>query len=121
MKNNHTKEIIVSVVLVLLLVFILNPSLVFMPNSIHMMILVGLVVAFGLFASLILREEATDEREGVHRMLAGRIGFLAGSITILIGILYQSYLHTLDEWLVFTLVVMILAKIGARLYSDRNR
>jgi len=119
--NNHTKEIALSVILVVLLVVVFFPKLIFMmPNAMHMVILASLVVVFGFFSSLILHEDAHDEREGAHTMLAGRAGFLTGSILLLCGIVFQSLNHMLDRWLVFTLVAMVVAKIVARMYSDRN-
>ena len=79
-----------------------------------------LFILFGLFASFVLKERAGDEREGQHRTLAGRNAFLAGSFIILLGIAFQSYIHTVDPWLVGALVVMIVVKIGTRQWSDRN-
>ncbi|MDQ3076883.1 MAG: hypothetical protein M3Q63_02420, partial [bacterium] len=72
------------------------------------------------FATFILRENVRDERDGMHRLLAGRMAFLLGSITLVIGILVQAYSHTVDIWLVLTLVVMVLTKMGTRLYSDKR-
>ena len=119
MKNN-LQEISVSLVLVVLLVTIANPFHFWMPSMLHLAVLAAVLVAFGFFASIILRERVVDERDGVHRMLAGRAAFLAGSLTLVIGIIYQSFLHTLDVWLVGALVAMIVVKLGSRIYSDRN-
>jgi len=75
---------------------------------------------FGLFASFILRETMIDEREGQHRTLAGRNAFLAGSGVLTLGIVIQGYTHTVDPWLVVALIVMIVVKIGTRIWSDKN-
>ena len=120
MTKNDLKQTATAGVLILLLVLILNPSHFWMPTMAHMMLLGAAVVVFGLFASFILRERAGDEREGIHRMLAGRAAFLSGAGLLTIAIIYQSYTDTLDVWLVAVLVAMILAKIGVRFYSDRN-
>ncbi len=120
MTKNDLKQAITAGVLVLLLVLILNPMHFWMPTMAHMMLLGAAVVVFGLFASFMLREDAGDEREGAHRMLAGRAAFLTGSSLLILGIMYQSYTHTLDVWLVIVLVGMLLAKVGTRFYSDRN-
>lgn len=120
MKNSFIQEIIVSLVLIMLLILLLNPFHFWMPDAFLMMMIVGLIVVFALFAGLIWKENARDERENLHRMLAGRIAFLAGSASLVIGIIFQSFKHELDFWLVFTLSVMILAKIIGLIYSKLN-
>lgn len=120
MVNNLYKEILVSATLVILLVAILNPLHLWMPDMVHMMMLAAALIIFAVFAAFILRERATDEREGVHKMHAGRIAFLCGAAVLIVGIVYQSYIGQLDNWLVVVLVVMVISKIGAHLWSDRN-
>jgi len=117
MKNNFLQEIIVSSVLIVLLVLFLNPFELWMPPLLIMMLVLAFIVMFSLFASFIWRENNKDEREGLHKMMAGRIAFLAGTATLVIAIIIQSFRHELDAWLVVTLGVMILAKIGGLLYG----
>lgn len=119
--KNLNKEIITSVILVLLLALILNPFDFWMPNMMHMMVLAIIVAAFGTFASLVLRERAIDERENVHRMFADRIAFLSGSTILVVGIFIQALDDNIDPWLIATLVVMVLAKTLALLYSQKNK
>lgn len=117
MKNNtHT---ILAAILIILLLLILNPFGFWMPTMAHMLVLGGTFVVFALFAVFIFRERGGDEREDAHRMLAGRIAFLVGSTALTCGILFQEYRGELDPWLIFSLVLMILAKIGSRIWSDR--
>ena len=117
MKNNFLQEIIVSLVLIVLLVLFLNPFGFWMPTILLMMMVLGLVVVFSVFASFIWRENAKDEREGLHKMMAGRIAFLAGTAVLVAGVIVQSFKHELDFWLVLTLGTMILAKIIGLIYS----
>ncbi len=117
MKNNFLQEITVSVVLIVLLILFLNPFELWMPPALLMMMVLGLVIAFSIFASFIWRENSIDEREGLHKMMAGRIAFLAGTSVLVIGIIVQSFRHTLDFWLVLTLGTMILAKIVGLMYG----
>ena len=114
MANNTYSETAISATLIILLVAILNPFHLWMPDMLHMMMLAAALVVFGFFAAFVLRERATDERESTHRMLAGRAAFLAGTAALIAAIVYQSYLDQLDVWLVFVLVVMVISKIGAR-------
>ena len=120
MINNTYGETTISVVLVVLLIALVNPFHFWMPDMLHMMMLAAALIVFAVFAAFILRERSTDEREGVHKMLAGRIAFLVGAAALIVGIVYQSYIDQLDNWLVVVLVVMIVSKIGAHLWSDRN-
>ncbi len=119
MKNNLAQSIITAV-LIILLVVIWNPFKLWMPDMMLISILIVLLIVFGLFASLVLREKAGDEREAVHRMLAGRAAFLSGSVVLLLAIISQAFSHNVDIWLVATLVIMIVVKMIARLYSDKN-
>lgn len=113
------KELVASAVLIVLVLLLLNPFGFWMPTNIQMLVLAAAVAAFGAVTVFVLREGAADEREEAHRSVAGRWAFLFGSATIVLGIIIQSFAHALDPWLVVALVVMVLAKIGARLYTDR--
>ena len=120
MKNKYIKEISTSIVLVVLLACLVNPFNMYMLSMFESFILGLVFVLFALFASLFLREKAEDEREEIHRSLAGRAAFIVGSIAILVGIAVQVQTGKLDTWLVVTLVSMVLAKIIARIYSENK-
>ena len=120
MKNKITKEIIVSLTLVVFEILLLNPFHFWMPDIMVMGMLVALLVLFGIFASFILKEKVFDERDNVNRSLAGRNAFLAGSAILMLGIVIQGYSHRVDSWLVIALVVMIIVKISTRFWSDKN-
>ena len=121
MKNNFLKEIIVSLIIIFLLVFLVNPFDFWMPNSILIMIVLALLVSFALFVGFIWRENTQDEREELHIGLAGRMGFLIGSASLMLGIIVQCFQHNLDIWLVVTLAVMVLAKIAGLIYGQIKR
>jgi len=120
MKNNFT-EALVTICLIGLAILLLNPFHFWMPDMMVMGMLTFLLGLFGVFASFILREKVTDEREGVHRTLAGRNAFLAGSGVLTLAIVVQGYTHSVDPWLVVALVAMIIVKIGSRIWSDKNQ
>ena len=52
MKNNFLQETLVSLALIALLVLFLNPFGFWMPNALLIMMIVGLIVVFALFAGL---------------------------------------------------------------------
>ncbi len=120
MKNNFTKEAVVGAVLVVLLILLINPMHLWMPNMAHETVVIGLILAFGLYSVFVLREKARDERDVLHRMLAARASFFAGTTLLTIGIFNGAQHDAVDVWLVIVLVAMILTKIGTRFYSDRN-
>ncbi|MDE2030729.1 MAG: hypothetical protein KGI58_00490 [Patescibacteria group bacterium] len=119
MKNN-IKEIIITLCLIAIAVLLLNPFNFWMPDMVVIGILAIALVLFGIFASFILREKIFDERDSLHRTLAGRNAFLAGSAMLMIGIIIEGYSHKVDAWLVITLIVMIFTKITTRMWSDKN-
>lgn len=120
MKNNFIKEIIISLVLIILAILLLNPFYFWMPTMIHMTMLALTLVIFAFFAIFILREKVQDERDAVHRMLSGRVAFLTGSTLLTIGIVIQSLQGAVDVWLVVVLVAMVLSKLVTRMYSDNR-
>ena len=117
MKNNFLQEVVVSLVLIILLVLLLNPFNFWMPTNVLIIMLVGLMVVFAMFTSFVWREDAKDEREVLHRMFSGRVAYLIGTGTLVLGIIIQCFWHQLDPWLVVTLGLMILAKILGIAYS----
>lgn len=121
MKNDFVQEICISLVLICLLILFVNPFGFWMPTILLTMMVLGLIVVFSLFAIFLWRENARDEREGLHKMIAGRIGLLVGTAVLVAGIIVQSFKHELDFWLVLTLGIMILAKILGLMYSRMKR
>ena len=82
------------------------------------MVVVGLVVFFALFAGYMWRERARDEREELHKLAAGRVGYIAGGSVLTIGIAYQTFfIHSVDVWLVIALAVMVIGKLFGLLYK----
>ncbi len=119
MKNNLV-ETLVAICLIILAILLLNPFHFWMPDMVVMCMLAFALGLFGVFASFILRESIVDERDAVHRTLAGRNAFLTGSGVLTLAIVVQGYTHSVDPWLVITLVAMIVVKILTRVWSDKN-
>jgi hypothetical protein len=120
MLNTKVQESIIAVVLVGIALFLLNPLNWWMPSNLVMLIATGLAVVFAIYASFAWREKAEDERDAIHRMLAGRIAFLAGSGLLALGIIVQGFAHNVDPWLVVTLAGMVIAKIAGRWWADHR-
>lgn len=81
------------------------------------------LVAFSVIGLILLffKEQASDEREELHRYIASRYGYLAGSLVLLIGIVVETAHNRFNEWLVLTLLVMIFTKIASRIYATWHR
>lgn len=113
-------EIIIAILFLVAMFFALDPFDWYMPSMAEMMFLVFLVVVFAIFSVFVWREGKGDERQVMHRMLAGRLAFLAGMTVLIIAIVVQSLAHQLDHWLIITLGVMVIAKLGGLLYGERK-
>ena len=113
-------EKFVTIALLVIAVLLLNPFNFWMPDMMVMCMLAVTLGLFGIFASFILREKMVDERDGLHRTLAGRNAFLAGAFVLTLAIVIQGYTHTVDPWLVVALIAMIVVKIATRIWSDKN-
>ena len=85
------------------------------------MLLLAVVLLFGLFTIFVWREQVHDEREILHRMIAGRVAFFAGSGVLLFGIIVGELRHDLDPWLPAVLGIMIVAKATGLLYAKAYR
>ena len=91
-----------------------------MPDTITMILLGVFFLLFAIFALFVWREKASDEREGLNRMRAGRIAYLVMSGIVTLGIGTQTFTHHVDPWLVATLAAAVLAKAAASYWSKNH-
>ena len=98
-------------------ILFLNPGHLTMPESMLSMLIVAFVVSFLTFAAYIFKENSLDERETIHILKAGRVSYLVGVGTLIIGIILQATKHEIDPWLVFALCAMVFSKLISRIYS----
>ena len=120
MKNNYLKEIILSLVLVAIAILLINPFMFWMPTAYAMAIVAVFAIIFFAFAGLVWKEGSGDERENLHKLMAGRIAFLTGTGILVIAIIAQSFTHMIDPWLIAALTGMVLVKIIALAYRDHT-
>jgi uncharacterized membrane protein len=120
MKNNIF-YVIVALVLVVLLALLSDAFMVWMSKGLQMITLLTVVVFMVLWAGFIMHERAHDEREAAHIMQAGRIAYLSGILTLTLALVIQGLAHAVDPWISFTLAVMVLSKLAARLILERSR
>lgn len=111
-------ETVSALVILGIAIIFLNPTHLTMPDTMVSMLIIGFIIAFLTFAAYLFRERSSDERESMHVLTAGRISYLVGVGTLIIGIILQALKHEIDPWLVIVLCSMILAKLTSRIYSQ---
>src|SRR3990167_7485906 len=110
-------ETISAIAILGIAILFLNPGHLSMPDSMQSMLILGLIVAFLTFAAYLFREKSSDERETIHILTAGRISYLVGVGTLILGIILQALKHDIDPLLVIALCAMVFSKILSRIYS----
>lgn len=110
LKGEKRTEILIGLVVIICLL-LSSDVFAFMPSSIVMLALTLFVAAFSLFAVVIWRENPRDEREAHVQMVSDRLGFLAGSITLSIGLVIAGLRHQSTDLLALALTGMVLGKI----------
>lgn len=114
LRSAHLSLIASSLTLIALGLLLTDPFNISM-NDMTLVVVSGLLLAsFGIFAGLLWKETASDERESQLIDRGGRFAYLTGMSVLIIALVVQSFNHSVDVWLVTTIVVMILSK---QLYS----
>lgn len=119
MKNN-IKELFAAIGLIIVLVILMDPMHFYYSNMTLATFITLLIILYTFFVVFVLRDKPADEREELHQRLAGRVAFMAGTGVMLIGVVVQSFTTGVDVWLVAALTAMILAKVFAAKYGQRN-
>ncbi len=117
MKNKFLGEIIISIALIGLLAFFIDPMNLLMPSQMHPFMIPSLVILFIIFAALLWKEKPGDEREQLHKFIAARFAYFAGVFVLVIGIVLQNENHSVDPFLIIAVSVMLLAKIIGLIYG----
>lgn len=113
------KEFLIPLVVLILSYAFLDPLMLLMPTPMVYSAMALLFIGYVAFSLLVWRERALDEREHAHRAGAARLAYLAGTGTLVIGIIYQALtVHAVDPWLILTLTLMVLAKYVGRHYAE---
>lgn len=116
--KNKIIYIIAAAILLALLATISDPFMLWMPPKAGMAAFLFVAVLMSVWVGLIMYEKATDERDAVHRMYAGHIAYLSGIVVLTIALVTQGLSHSIDPWITGALAIMVVAKLGTRLYSD---
>ncbi len=117
MKNNFFGEIVISVILVALLVFLIRPLGLLMPKPLHPFMIPILILLFVIFTSFLWKETPGDERSELHKFIASRFAYFAAITTLIVGIVIQSFHGEIDPWLIIVICIALLAKILGLIYG----
>ncbi len=113
----NLSEIVVSLIFVVLLVMKLDPFDLLMPNRVQMSILALLVAAAGVYAGIVFRQRARDEREALHLYRASRFAYIVGVALLVLAIVAQSFHGGADPWLFYILAGMVTVKLAILIWS----
>ena len=105
MKNKFIGEIIISLLLIGLLIFFINPLDLLMPHALHPFMAPFLVVLFIIFAAFLWKETPGDEREQMHKFIASRSAYFATIAILIVGVVLQSFMGEIDPWIVIGICV----------------
>ncbi len=119
MKNNlnFLGETLISLFLVGLLIFFVNPLDLLMPKELHLFMIPTLVLLFVVFTAIIWKEKAIDEREQLHKYISARFAYFASITVLVLGIIYQSAYNAVDPWLIIAVCVILLSKLIGLVYG----
>ncbi len=117
MKNNFIGEIIISLFLIGLLIFFINPLDLLMPQVLHPFMVPFLVVLFIIFTGFLWKETPGDEREQLHKLIASRFAYFAVITTLTAGVIFQSFKGEVDPFLIIGICIALLAKILGLMYG----
>lgn len=117
MKNKFVGEIIISLALIGLLIFFINPLDLLMPHALHPFMVPFLIVLFIIFAGFLWKETPGDEREQMHKFIASRSAYFATIATLIVGVVLQSFKGEIDPWIIIAICVGLLAKIVGLIYG----
>lgn len=124
MRNKHISiEVVLAILLIALLIIFTDP---FAPYMEKMVKGTGgmytpsfvLLILYLLFITYIWKEKPRDERETHHSLTAGRFAYSIGVGVAVIGIITQTFHHTVDPWLIYVTASMVLAKLTSRIYYE---
>ena len=110
-KIRENSELAVSGVLLLLLITCIDPFQSLMPSGWEQTLVVLLIALYGLYAGIVFRERAKDERERFHLALAERAGFLVGTGLLVLFIILDVLSGAPEKALVFVLAGMAFTKL----------
>lgn len=82
-----------------------------MSDTAQTMLLIFFSVGMLSYGAFVYRESPADEREYELSLVASKHAYLLGAVLLAVGIIVQSFQHTLDAWLPGILAAMVSTKL----------
>lgn len=117
--NNISRPTMVALIVVAALALMMCPLPFLMLTSTQMVLVSLAALGFIIWTGFYWQERVADEREELHRFLAGRLAYFVGASILMLGVLVQSLQHDVDPWLVSALIGMMLAKILSKVIAEK--
>lgn len=117
---SKTLHIAIAVVLIILLGLLSDPFMLYMPEALAMLVLLGAAALAAVWAGFVMYERSRDEREAAHKATAGHAAYLSGIAILTVALVVQGLSHNIDPWVTLALGVMVISKLIARLVTERN-
>jgi hypothetical protein len=114
---SNLAEILISIVFLLLLLMKLDPFDLLMPTRVQTLIICLVLAAFGLYAGVLFRQRARDEREAQHLYRASHFSYIGGTAILVAAITVQSFVGHMDPWLFAILGGMVIIKMITLIWS----
>ena len=121
MKERIFNEIIIAAALLILLVLVVNPWHLWMPDMLTYAVVGALLILAGLFAGIAFRGTPEDEREEMHLFFASKAGYFVGVVILLIGVSLRLFEGYVDPWLAGALAGMVIGKVVAQAWAKLHR
>jgi hypothetical protein len=118
---NTFTEYLVAIALVILLGLLADPFMLIMPTPVETAVILVAAILAVVYGGFVYKERAGDERETLHRMIAGRAAFLTSVGVLTLALLVQGFNHAIDPWIPAALALTIIAKLAARVWAGRNQ
>ena len=115
------KDLLVPLVVVITALAFFDPLMYLMPSMMVSWVLGLLMVSTLVYALIIFKEGARDEREVSLRAYADRLAALIGTIGLVTVIMYQVLvIHDVDTSIIVILIAMIVTKYAAHVYAEHK-
>lgn len=119
MKQN-APHILLAAALIISLALLSDPFMIWMPPAAATAALLAAAAIMCVWIGFIARERGGDERDLQHRMNAGRAAYLSGLAVLTVALIVQGFAHQIDVWVAVALAAMVVSKLAARIYFERN-
>lgn len=117
--GKYTELILGILILIAGLLFLL-PVIPWMPDTLDYIIFIIFLILATLYILTSMLIFNADEREEIHALTAGQVGFHTGLVILLAALIYQLFTtQMVNIWLLLTLIAMVTTATITRYFLTR--